>query len=162
MPVISPIQLLVDAAAARWISIPSLFRNADLDSSGDVSKDELKHLLIDLNLHVDFDILWAALDKNHSGSIDEDEWMQAFNGVKPSHTASGNHVPQWQIKPTYSSDTDDGLVALVAHNKMKAQMAAFVEKHIEFFKLTRIITTGSTGMTLEQKSSSSLTDLVSV
>ena len=62
-----------------------------------------------------------------------------------------NNVPQWQIKPAYNSDTDDGLVALVAHNKMKAQMAAFVEKHIEFFKLTRIITTGSTGMTLEQK-----------
>ena len=44
-----------------------------------------------------------------------------------------------------------GLVALVAHNKMKAQMASFVEQNVEFFKHCRIITTGSTGKTLEDK-----------
>jgi len=44
-----------------------------------------------------------------------------------------------------------GLVALVAHNKMKAQMASFVELNVEFFKHCRIITTGSTGKTLEDK-----------
>jgi len=42
-----------------------------------------------------------------------------------------------------------GLVALVAHNKMKAQMASFVGQNLEFFKHCRIITTGSTGKILE-------------
>lgn len=40
---------------------------------------------------------------------------------------------------------------MVAHNKMKAQMSNFVEQHVEFFKHCRIITTGSTGKTLEEK-----------
>jgi hypothetical protein len=40
---------------------------------------------------------------------------------------------------------------LVAHNKMKAQMSNFVERNLEFFKHCRIITTGSTGKTLEDK-----------
>jgi len=44
-----------------------------------------------------------------------------------------------------------GLVALVAHNKMKGQMASFVEQNVDFFKHCRIITTGSTGKTLEGK-----------
>ena len=44
-----------------------------------------------------------------------------------------------------------GFVALVAHNKMKAQMSNFVKQNFEFFKHCRIITTGSTGKTLEEK-----------
>ena len=40
---------------------------------------------------------------------------------------------------------------MVAHNKMKPQMARFVELNVEFFKHCRIITTGSTGKTLEDK-----------
>lgn len=42
-------------------------------------------------------------------------------------------------------------MALVAHNKMKGQMASFVEQNVDFFKHCRIITTGSTGKTLEGK-----------
>jgi len=44
-----------------------------------------------------------------------------------------------------------GLVALVAHNKMKAQMASFVELNTDFFKHCCILTTGSTGKILEDK-----------
>ena len=42
-------------------------------------------------------------------------------------------------------------MALVAHNKMKPQMSAFVELNVDFFKHCRIVTTGSTGKTLENK-----------
>lgn len=44
-----------------------------------------------------------------------------------------------------------GLVALLAHNNMKAQMASFVELNTDFFKHCRILTTGSTGKILEDK-----------
>ena len=61
--------------------------------------------------------------------------------VHLSHKTSGNTL----------FHARGGLVALVAHNKMKPQMARFVELNVEFFKHCRIITTGSTGKTLEDK-----------
>ena len=42
------------------------------------------------------------------------------------------------------------LIALVAHNNMKPSMLRFVTKHVSFFKQVQIVTTGSTGLSLEK------------
>jgi len=46
---------------------------------------------------------------------------------------------------------DTKLIALVAHNNMKPTMMTFVAENRDFFKQVRIVTTGSTGASLEQK-----------
>ena len=47
-------------------------------------------------------------------------------------------------------DIDDRkLIALVAHNNMKPSMMAFATKYLPFLKTVPIVTTGSTGASLE-------------
>lgn len=149
------LQKLVDVATKRWISISCLFDQADVDRSGDVTKEEMKDLLDQMHLSnsINFDEIWDALDKDKSGEVTREEWDECFSAVAvavvPSSDSTSNTFVSWRIKPSYRADVPGGLVALVAHNKMKAQMASFVGQNLEFFKHCRIITTGSTGKILE-------------
>ena len=124
------IQGLMDVAAKRWLSIDYLFDQADTDRSGEVDEEELKNLLQQLRLDetVDLESLWAHLDADGNGLVSRDEWIDAFQGVEANVTTTFCNLTEWRVKPTYNKDVNDGLIALVAHNQMKAQMAAFVDK----------------------------------
>jgi len=50
-----------------------------------------------------------------------------------------------------SNEASQKYVALVAHNDMKPTMMAFVAIHVEFFRACNIVTTNSTGKSLEGK-----------
>lgn len=145
------LQKLVDVANKRWISMDDLFDQADVDKSGDVSKEEMEILLNQVHLtnSVNFDMIWSSLDEDNSGEVTRKEWHDCFSQIEPSKVSAESVA--WKIKPSYRDDVPGGLVALVAHNKMKGQMASFVEQNVDFFKHCRIITTGSTGKTLEGK-----------
>jgi len=143
------LQKLIDISAKRWISIDELFDQCDADKSGGITKDELELLLDEVNLSdsVNLDDIWNALDGDNDGEVSRDEWHKCFSTYVPKRYTSKSIV--WMTKPSYKENIPGGLVALVAHNKMKVQMASFVETYLEIFKHCRIVTTGSTGKTLE-------------
>lgn len=50
-----------------------------------------------------------------------------------------------------SSAEDTTLVALIAHDRKKEEMVAFVRRHIEFFRSQRLVATGNTGLLLNRE-----------
>jgi len=43
------------------------------------------------------------------------------------------------------------MLALIAHDRKKSEMVAFVEEHLELFRQYRLVATGNTGALLQQK-----------
>jgi len=96
--------------------------------------------------------LWRVfdqIDENHDGMIDALEMKRMLkNGVNKllKMTSKKNFLPRVESM----QEKNTRLVALVAHNHMKAPLLHFVTKHIDFFKTVNIVTTGSTGSVLEK------------
>mmetsp|Transcript_11791 Transcript_11791/g.16917 ORF Transcript_11791/g.16917 Transcript_11791/m.16917 type:complete len:117 (-) Transcript_11791:1022-1372(-) len=104
------LQKLVDVATKRWISISCLFDQADVDRSGEVTKEEMKDLLDQMHLSnsVNFDEIWDALDKDKSGEVTREEWDECFSAVAvavvPLSDSTSNTIVSWRIKPSYRAD----------------------------------------------------------
>ena len=43
------------------------------------------------------------------------------------------------------------MIALIAHDKKKAEMVEFVREHVEFFRTQQLVATGHTGKILQEK-----------
>ena len=98
------LQKLVDVATKRWISMDDLFDQADVDESGDVSKEEMEILLKQVHLTdaVNLDMIWSSLDEDKSGEVTRKEWHDCFSQIAPSKiTAKG---VAWNITPSYRDD----------------------------------------------------------
>lgn len=98
------LQKLVDVANKRWISMNDLFDQADVDDSGDVTKEEMQHLLNQVHLadSVNFDAVWTALDEDKSGEVTRKEWHDCFSKIEPSKVSAEG--VKWSIEPTYRDD----------------------------------------------------------
>jgi hypothetical protein len=101
---INCLQKLVNVANKRWISMDDLFDQADVDKSGDVSKEEMEILLNQVHLtnSVNFDMIWSALDEDKSGEVTRKEWHDCFSQIEPSKVSAEGVV--WNIKPSYRDD----------------------------------------------------------
>ena len=92
--------------------------------------------------------LFEAIDENDDGMIDATEMKKIMReGEKEllKTTSKKRMLPRSESLQKKATR----LVALVAHNHMKAPLLHFVGKHIDFFKTVNIVTTGSTGSVLE-------------
>ena len=150
------LQEIVTVSLSRWFSIEAMFDFADKNSSGDLDKEQLRDFLEELRIldHIsDFDRLWDTLDLDGNGAISKDEWIFTLEDVEPVMTDTLKCQNTWApgFEPKYDTEVDGGLIGLVAHNKMKPTMTHFVESNINFFKNLHIVTTGSTGKSLENK-----------
>ena len=93
--------------------------------------------------------MFDQIDENHDGMIDALEMKRILKtGVNKllKMTSKKNFLPRVESM----QEKNTRLVALVAHNHMKAPLLHFVTKHIDFFKTVNIVTTGSTGSVLEK------------
>lgn len=81
-----------------------LFDQADVDNSGDVSKEEMEILLNQVHLanSVNFDIIWSSLDEDNSGEVTRKEWHDCFSQIEPSKVSAEGVA--WKIKPSYRDD----------------------------------------------------------
>ena len=81
-----------------------LFDQADVDKSGDVSKEELQILLDQVHLtnSVNFDMIWSSLDDDKSGEVTREEWQDCFSQITPSKISAEGVT--WSIKPAYRDD----------------------------------------------------------
>ena len=102
-------------------------------------------------MNYDREQLWRvfdAIDENHDGMIDALEMKRILkNGV--SNLLKMTSKRSFLARKESMQEKNTRLVALVAHNHMKAPLLHFVTKHINFFKTVNIVTTGSTGSVLE-------------
>jgi len=129
-------------------------KEADVDNSGEIDLEEFMDLCtttlrLKLTAEQIADV-FATVDVDKSGSCSVSEMKAALQVVvkKLEEELMAKSAP-----PADEGDLrkDTKLVALVAHNNMKPSMMAFVAKHRDFFKTVQIVTTGSTGASLEKK-----------
>jgi len=136
----------------RYVDLEALLEQGDTTSGGYLHREELHRILATLNIEslVNFEKLWGALDLKEDGRIEKEEWRRALMGAKTrAQDLSRDVETHWKDEPEYEGK-EGGLVGLVAHNKMKRQMVSFVEDNMDFFRKCRIVTTGTTGRTLEE------------
>lgn len=83
-----------------------LFDQADVDKSGDVSKEEMEILLNQVHLanSVNFDMIWSSLDEDNSGEVTQKEWHDCFSQIEPSKVSADAEGVAWKIKPSYRDD----------------------------------------------------------
>jgi len=127
---------------------------ADTDGSGEIElgewiafcKTNFKLQLGDKALKAIFD----DIDADHSGAVSLNELSSALTDALKLAEAE---LVKEAMKGVDTADVrrDTKLIALVAHNNMKPTMMTFVAENRDFFKQVRIVTTGSTGASLEQK-----------
>ncbi len=81
-----------------------LFDQADVDKSGDVSKEEMQLLLDQVRLTdaVNFDMVWSSLDADESGEVTREEWHDCFSQITPSKVSAEGVT--WSMKPIYRDD----------------------------------------------------------
>merc|ERR1712183_1127170 len=119
-----------------------------MGGTGTISFEEFCGLLTSLHLDVPGDVLvyaFASLDADGSGQVSASELEHAL-----MRACANFAQPTVRNCETKISD-NRRLVALIAHNEMKPAMLQFVSDNLQFFSHQRIVTTCSTGRTLEQK-----------
>ena len=149
-----PIEVFASELLARWMTPDQVVKEADVDNSGEIDLEEFMDLCtttlrLKLTAEQIADV-FATVDVDKSGSCSVSEMKAALQVVvkKLEGELMAKSAP-----PADEGDLrkDTKLVALVAHNNMKPSMMAFVAKHRDFFKTVQIVTTGSTGASLEKK-----------
>lgn len=134
----------------RWLTPEQVFKAADENGDGSVTREEFRNFLASLGVSAwldssDSENLFAQFDTSGDGQINLKELEARLSDAaqqeikKPAYTAvAAVHV-----------DASSKFVALVAHNQMKSVLIAFVEEHRDFFAQVPIVTTGSTGKSIE-------------
>ena len=136
--------------SARWITLDSFLSQADRNNDGHIEAEELIDLFAQLHLS-SFDEesirgLLTELDQDGSGFLERDELTRLFVSV------GAPRVTQSLARPASNktrAESSQRLVSLVAHNNMKPVLLDFIEANLEFFSGLPLVTTGSTGRSLQ-------------
>ena len=116
-----------------------------------------------LNKFVNHELLTEWLEKQHDKTVTT--WSQLSDRI--SHYVEGEidfHefskamqwawaeklTAEWAEKDREEKDVATRYVGLIAHNKMKGVLTSFVAKYQDFFSKVPLVTTQSTGRTLNQ------------
>lgn len=150
----TPLETFANHLLFRWMTAEQVVREADADLSGEIEIEEFNDLCRN-TLRLPFndkqiEEVFNAVDADKSGSCSQIELQRAIE--------AGMKTMEVKMMMANKPVTEEGdvrqetkLVALVAHNNMKPSMMSFVAKHRDFFKTVQIVTTGSTGASLEKK-----------
>jgi len=153
---LTPIERFASCLLFRWMTAEQIVREADGDMSGEIELSEFRELCIDtlrLDLtNAEITQVFNQVDTDGSGGCSSEELRSTIEsemtGIEAKIVAAAEAA---QSEDVGDVRPNTKLVALVAHNNMKPGMMAFVAKHRNFFKMVQIVTTGSTGASLEKK-----------
>jgi len=131
----------------KWIAHDTFLRLFDVHGNGLVDYDEFHDWADRFGLEnvADIPACYRAIDPEGVGLVpkaaleaalvpSEVDLHETVHNLWTSHVSDG--------QPPYPTEK---LVALIAHNNMKAAMLKFVKAHVSFFKRVKLATTGSTG-----------------
>jgi len=149
----SAIRKLLGLLSDRWINAEKLFEQVDVDHSDIIDLGELYNCLKQMGFaqfaNEYASKLFNEIDVDKDGEITKEEFVTALRALGSDSLddvlclESLQHMPGPPIRP------DTKYVALVAHNNLKAAMVRFVAQHREWFGSQALVTTGSTGRSLE-------------
>lgn len=149
------LQKFADYLLHRCMTAVQIIREVDHDGNGTVDLEEFAELCHNV-LRLPFTPseihdLFVEVDEDHDGSCSSVELQHALE--QATQEMEERQFAKSMLGKSGEGDMrqDTKLIALVAHNKMKRSMMAFVAHHRQFFKLAQIVTTGSTGSALEAK-----------
>jgi len=142
---------LHDLLESRWLSPEKVFSAADENGDGHITCDEFMLFLSTLGISAwseqDSRLIFDHFDESGDGEIDlkefEDKMLQLSQVAKKK-------VKYHKVDPI-PVDESTRFVSLVAHNEMKSILLKFVEEQHDFFSQVPLVTTGSTGKSLEQR-----------
>mmetsp|Transcript_13497 Transcript_13497/g.15183 ORF Transcript_13497/g.15183 Transcript_13497/m.15183 type:complete len:387 (+) Transcript_13497:139-1299(+) len=134
------------AMIEKWIDHKKFEQLLDMDQDGLVEYNDFYDTLSQFGLTktINLSKVWATVDKNSIGIVGV-EHLREILEAKDEDIKQGGHRDDAKL-PAFPKTL---LVALVAHNNMKPSMMNFVNKNLEFFKRAELVTTGSTGRSLE-------------
>ena len=134
----------------RWLPPAKIFRAVDINGDGYITPDEFLLFLSELGISAWPDQEWKEIfdffDKSGDGRINLEEFSNKMSklGRFSRKEACYDQVPPVPV------DENTRFVSLVAHNEMKNVLLKFVEEYYDFFSKVPLVTTGSTGRSLQQ------------
>lgn len=142
---------LHDLLETRWLSPAKVFSAADENGDGHITSDEFMVFLSTLGISAwseqENKEIFDHFDESDDGQIDlkefEDKMLQISQVAKKKVT--------YDKAAPIPVDESTRFVSLVAHNEMKSVLLKFVEEQHDFFSQVPLVTTGSTGKSLEQR-----------
>ena len=139
---------------SRWLTPEGIISIADKNGDGRIELTEFANVIDQLGMKMSSDSLlldfFSSIDSDKNGVIDKVELLKLFceNEVKLVHDFKENKK---QNQIVSEENRTDKFIALVAHNQMKSILMNFVLENRSFFNKMPLVTTGSTGRSLQDK-----------
>eukprot|EP01025_Chloroclados_australasicus_P029008 TRINITY_DN2880_c0_g3_i1.p1 TRINITY_DN2880_c0_g3~~TRINITY_DN2880_c0_g3_i1.p1 ORF type:complete len:293 (+),score=24.37 TRINITY_DN2880_c0_g3_i1:203-1081(+) len=158
MPRIDPdMENLAQELTCRWmISERAFSKLIRIDNGKPITMQKLENYFAQLGL----ERVWKAEAKQvfkkyeQYGTVNMQSFIIAMENVqckrKGALAVISGVLPSIQTE-VQSTAVEKKYVGLVAHNHMKSALISFVEEHVECFKQWPLVTTGSTGASLQKK-----------
>eukprot|EP01023_Acetabularia_acetabulum_P014656 TRINITY_DN17160_c0_g1_i3.p1 TRINITY_DN17160_c0_g1~~TRINITY_DN17160_c0_g1_i3.p1 ORF type:complete len:336 (+),score=44.91 TRINITY_DN17160_c0_g1_i3:135-1142(+) len=146
---------LAEDLECRWLLPDEAFKKLIRQEQGHpITMEKLKKYFCDLGLErvwlLEAEEIFRKYEQH--GGVNMQSFVIAMESVQCERMAK--RAANSKTLPTIHTETinnpDDKYVGLVAHNHMKSVLIHFIEDHVECFKNWPIVTTGSTGASLQQ------------
>mmetsp|Transcript_140400 Transcript_140400/g.244475 ORF Transcript_140400/g.244475 Transcript_140400/m.244475 type:complete len:628 (-) Transcript_140400:140-2023(-) len=141
---------------SKWISTGSLFKHLDPNDTGKVGKEAFEHWLEENGLEDWWDMfgpfIWSIFDEDETGEIDLAHFSKGMSRAEQAYYQKMQEQAIKGRKPSvgFKMTEETRFVSLVAHDEMKPSMMKFVEDNFDYMMTTPLVTTGTTGKSLEK------------
>lgn len=139
---------LADAIIDNWLDIEKLVGNITTNRNGQIYFVDFFDCMHDLGLSCKANLKEAFEFVGNDTSLPIEPSLLISALYDASHETLKLDVEDAKLVSQTPVTKYPKLIALVAHNNMKPSMMSFVSRHINFFVKCRLVTTGSTGRSL--------------
>lgn len=135
----------------RWLSPEKVFSAADENGDGSITSDELTLFLSRLGISAWSEQESKEIFKNFDESGDGEISLKEFEAKMLQIAQIAKKKVVYEKVAPIPVTENTRFISLVAHNEMKSILLKFVEEQRDFFAQVPLVTTGSTGRSLQQR-----------
>ena len=157
---IKALQIIRKEIKKRWITNEAIVFLLDTNGDGRIDLSEFGDFCLQMRI-TDKETTRRAfkeIDQDQDGFIRTNELLKLINYEPQNVLHEAQKVSNNKEKKIYTSK--EQYLALVAHNNMKKILVDFVKNNKNFFSKYKLVTTGSTGSSIEKSTGIKVSQLV--
>lgn len=148
---------LYKALSSKWVTTKTLFKHLDPSETGKIDKHTFETWLDENDLGLWWEMfgpfIWSIFDEDDTGAIDLDNLTTGMERAEQAYYQTIQEQAKRSKKITFTlppPSEETRYVSLVAHDEMKPSMMKFVEDNLDYISTCPLVTTGTTGRSLEK------------